>query len=390
MTYETVRSKYLPNLFMADFSLDQNKALADFANKLKSESVEVTQETKVEEAPVAEIEKPEAKVEAPEEETPEIEAPKPEVERVEEITWDADLEIEQKVQTPTYDFKSLGSALELGEVQSESDLIAKISEIKTKAKQLEEKPFEGIPDDLKTFVEVARTSGEEEAKAFLANQLIDYSKVDPLQLFEDEFYRDAAKNPKYHKDGKIDWESIDAAYDGLPDALKEFQGTQLQYAKQQLQLQKRQEIVAKNEARRNNAERSLSEASRNLNEILPFDKYGIKFEPKHTTHIYEGVVNSKLTKKHLGMTYDALVKSGADMKAIAATVAKAEYTEQMLKFKSNNSKVEAKKELLEKTQNAVLKSPGSIVEPSSEAAKPKTPKQLMEEYKARLNSPGRL
>lgn len=383
---------------MSELSLDQNKALSAFAEKLRTtaEQVEVPVETKSEvsevtESPSKPVAEEEKKEQPKEQKSQDKEQPLVEETKTPELTsWDADLEIEQKAQTPTYDFNRLGSALELGEVKDESEFLAKVSEIKTKAKQLEEKPYEGIPEDFKTFVEVAKTSGEDEAKAYLANQLVDYTKVDPLQLFEDEFYRDAAKNPKYVKDGKIDWEMVDQAYDQIPDALREFQGKQIQYAKHQTQLQKRQEILQKNQARVEAAERSLAQASRNLNEVLPFEKYGIKFEPKHSTSIYDGITSSKLTKKHLGVSYEALIRSGADMKAVAATVAKAEYTEQMLKFKSNNSKVEAKKELLEKTQNAVIKSPGSIVEPNSEAKQEKTIAQKMAEYKASLQKQGRL
>jgi hypothetical protein len=375
---------------MSEINLDQKSALSAFAEKLRATEGETQAEVPVEANKAAPEstetpDKPEAEEELKEQPKAE-ETPKEEPQ-----SWDADLEIEQpKEQTSTFDFKSLGSALELGDVKDESELKAKISEFKTRVKQLEEAPYEGISEDLKTFVDIARKSGDEEAKSFLANQLVDYSKVDPLQLFEDEFYRDAASNPRYTKDGKIDWDSVDAAYDTLPDTLKEFQGKQLQYAKHQLQLQKRQEIVAKAEARSQAASKSLMEASKNLNDILPLDKFGIKFEPKHSAQIFEGVTSSKLTKKHLGVSYETLVKSGADMKAITATITKAEYAEQMLKFKSNNSKVEAKKELLDKTQNARIVTPGSTVDPNSEAKKEKSIGEKMAAYKASLNQPGRL
>src|SRR3546814_9881138 len=54
------------------------------------------------------------------------------------------------------------------------------------------------------------------------------------------------------------------------------------------------------------ADKTLASATKSLGELLPLETYGIKFEPKHSSEIYNGIVTSKLTKKHLGLSYEDL------------------------------------------------------------------------------------
>jgi hypothetical protein len=70
------------------------------------------------------------------------------------------------------------------------------------------------------------------------------------------------------------------------------------------------------------------------------------------------------------VSYEDLVRSGADMKAVAKTIAAAEYGEQMLKFKSNASLVKAKKEILAKVENVQLSTPAVPAAPETKAKLP--------------------
>lgn len=322
--------------------------------------------------PTEESSKPEAQEtpkEQPKEETKPTEEPSKEPQQEVVTSWDAD-ETPTKVEAPKVDWTKIGSALELQEVKSEDDIVAKVSELKTKLKEYEEKPLAGIPEEFKEVLEVSKSGVD--WKAYLADQLVDYTKLDSdqlIQLFEDDYYARATKNPKFFTDGKFDPNKVDEALDAMPEATREALGLQMAQAKAALQRQRQLEIKAKAEARVIQAEKTLSTATKNLNELLPFESFGIKFEPKHSSEIYQGITNSRLTKKHLGVDYDTLVRSGADMKAISATIAKAEYTEKMLKYKSQTAKVEAKKEILDKIQNPQIKTSGSNVQPESETKK---------------------
>jgi hypothetical protein len=332
----------------------QNKKVdvkpAEVQLETKSEVTEVTEE------PV----KPEA-VEAPKEQ-PEV---KEETVEVKSKPWDADeTEATKEVETPKFDFSNLGSALGLKDVKGQDEVVAEFSKIKTKLKELEDSPLSGVPEEFREVVEVAKRSGES-WKDYLSESIIDYSKIDPQQLFEDDFYKRAINNPRFHTDGKFNEQLVQDALEAMPDSVRWYNGQQIQQALIHQQAARKQEIRARAEAKRENAEKSLSQATKSLQEILPVERYGIKFEPKHSSQIYEGISNSTLTKKHFGMSFDDLVRSGADMKAVTRTATLAEFGEKMLKFKSQASKVEAKKEILDKTQNAQIKTTGSIVTPQS-------------------------
>jgi hypothetical protein len=68
------------------------------------------------------------------------------------------------------------------------------------------------------------------------------------------------------------------------------------------------------------------------------------------------------------------------MNDIVATIAARHYLEKMIKFKAQNSKVEAKKEILEKTQNAQIKNTGSVVQPEDQEKKILTPAEKIAKH----------
>lgn len=356
-------------------------SMAEWAAKNNKKVEPVTPVTPPAEPPVV-TQEPAAQVPPPE--VPETHTPS-NVPEVPEVTksWDEDL-VPEVVVAPTFDFKQLGSALDLGEINTADELIGKVKEIRTKANELETNALAGVPDEFKEVLKVAKT-GERDWKEYLSTTIVDFSKVDPVTLYEDEFSRGARNNPKFFTDGKFDQEKLDAAMDSIPDAVKESLGRVTQQALMTEQSRKRQEIVARNAQRLEQAESSLVKATQGLGEVLPVESYGIKFEQKHSSHIQSGIRNSSLTKKHLGVSFDDLVARGADMKAVTRTIGLAEYGEKMLKFKSENSKATAKKEILASVQNAQITNPGSAPKPEAPEDKRLTYKQKMEQHMAQMN-----
>jgi len=369
-----------------------NAALKEWAEKNRSQTqppVAVPiEETSNSVTPTEEPPKQVA-VEAPKEQPKETPAETPTQADQQVSIWDADETAEQKVEAPKFSFSKIGSALELDKVESEDDIVTKVSELKSKLKQLEQAPLSGISDDFKEAIEVAKNGVD--WKSYLAEQLVDYTKLTSeqlIQLYEDEFDKTAVRNPKYFTDGKFDQAKADADLEAVPYIVREQLGAQVANSYTQIQRQRQAQMRQQAEQRRVESDKALSNAARNLQELLPFENYGIKFEPKHSTEIYEGINNSKLTKKHLGVEYDALVRSGADMKAVARTVAAAEYAEKMVKFKAQSSKVEAKKELLDKVQNAQINSPGSAPVPEDPKKKILTPAEKLQHHFSNINRNG--
>lgn len=299
-------------------------------------------------------------------------------------SWDDDeTEVVTSKEPVKPDYKKIGSALDL-EDGDEDKIVAKVSELKSKLKQLEEAPIEAIPDDFKEIVKAAKAG--EDWKGLLSEMVVDFTKVDPYALVEDDFMRAAPKNPKFYVDGKFNAELAEQAFEEIPDAVKWDRGLQIQQALHNQQRSKIAEAVQRAESRRVAAETTLATATKDLSQILPVETHGIQFEPKHSAQLYQGISNSNLTKKHLGITFDDLVRSGADMKQVTRTVALAEYGEKMLKYKSQNAEVKTKKEILAKTQNAQIKPSSTVVNPEPEGSKPKSNLDLMKEHFAAQRS----
>lgn len=275
------------------------------------------------------------------------------------------------------------SDLGLGEVKSKDEIKTKVSELKTKLKELEEKPLEGLNDELREVIKVAKTGGWEEAKQLLATQLIDYSKLDPLAEFERDFINRNQNNPKYFTDGKYDHQKVLDTIDSLPEVTRELYGSQIIQAEAELAERQRAAIKAKAEQRKTEAEKSLAQSTKSLGEILPLDTYGIKFEQKHSSSLYEGIASSKLTKKHLGGTFEDAIKSGFDMKSLVRTIALAEYGEKMISYKAKNSEVKAKKDVLQKTQNVQLNTTSTAPAPEDAEKKIKAAPELLRDFLTR-------
>lgn len=293
-------------------------------------------------------------------------------------SWDDSTEeVPTQTTSPEIDFTSLGSALEFGEIKTKDEFVAKASELKSKLKALEEAPLAGLPDEFKEVIKVTKDGGD--WRDYLAQLTVDYSKLDPVVLYEDEFFRDAERNPRYQTDGKYDHDKALTALETIPEAMRESIGKQMQFGFIQNQRQKQQEIRQRAEAKRIQADTTLTQATKNLGEILPLETYGIKFEPKHSAEIHQGITSSKLTKKHLGVSYEDLVKSGADMKSIVRTITLAEKGEKMIKFKADNSKTQAKKEILTQTQNIQLNTSGQRVNPEDPEKTVKSPAEKLKE-----------
>lgn len=305
--------------------------------------------------------------ETPVDPSPENEAPE---------SWD-EPETEVVSETPpVVDFKKIGSALELGEIKDENELIAKVSSLKTQK-------GEELPNEIKEALELAKRTGD--WRPYLREHLVeqDFSRLKPEEIYEEQIFAEAQNIPEWkNPDGSINEEAVYAYIDSIPKPQRIFQGKQIQQQLVATQQARKAQIVRQAQERIEVADKSLGTATKSLNEILPFEQYGIKFESSHASKIYEGVTSSKLTKKHLGISYEDLVKNGADMKALTATIAKAEYAEQMLKFKSKNSATQAKKELLSKTQNAQITTPGTAARPEdSEKREPTAVEKLAQHLK---------
>lgn len=337
--------------------------------------------------------------------TPLIEAPKPEAvlpvdgnppapavepkkeeaqitstEPVEEPTkpWDAD----DTVVAPTvvdskFDAKKLGSALGL-EVNDETQLIQTVNERLAKAKQLESEKdtiLQGIPENLKEAIEVAKKGGDWRA---LTGNTIDVTKLNSSEVFDADYIKRNSHRFK-KEDGTIDEDKMYDAIDSIPVELRLFQGDAIKREIAAVQLQQKASILAQAERKQLDFSNKLSEATRNVAQLLPKDKFGITLEAKHAEHLYAGINNHSLVKKHLG-DLSAEVVASLDPTKLTKIIALAEYGDKIAKFQYEQGGVAAKKALLQKVVNPQLNT--GAIPAAPEITDSERPKSSVEKLKA--------
>lgn len=281
--------------------------------------------------------------------------------------WDKDLIAEAPKEDKPFTIENLSSALKLDGIKTKDDLVAKFTGLETKIKELEvakEQAFEGFDDDLKEVLKVAQSKGD--WKAFLSTRVIDYSRVDPVKLFENS----VEQNPRFRKaDGSIDFDAVDASLAEVPLAVKESQGNMLRQQLMDQQTQRRNQIYIDAQRRQTEYNTKLAEASRNIPGILSRDKVGIALEPKHSDFLYEGVRSGKLVEKHLGK----IDVSGIAPDKLLRTLALAEWGENISRHQLAQGIVQGKKQLLMQAQNVQLNTPAIPPQPNQPDAKAQSP-----------------
>ena len=360
--------------------LDHNVSAQLLAIKAKKDAELASQQTATE--PVTE---PKAVEAVPTEKKPEEEV-KAETEKVAEPTttetiepekvdevefkWDEGL-VEETPTTSGVDIKKLGSAFELN-VSNEEEFVKEVNSKLAKLKELEaenSKTFEGVPSSLREAIDIAKKGGD--WHSFVENSLLDVTKLDAIDLFEQEYERQEAakyRNP----DGTIDYERLDEAMDSIPDAIKSMQGNQIKNSLYLQQQQKKQDIVMRAQQAQEAFSKQLGEAVKELPEYFPKDTYGIAIEGKHISSLYDGVASNKLIQKHLG-NIDPSVLSQLDAKKLIKTLAMAEWGAGISQAQYKRGIVSGKRELLDKTQNAQINPSSRSAEPElSETERPMT------------------
>jgi hypothetical protein len=248
------------------------------------------------------------------------------------------------------DYKKLGSALQL-EINSEADLVKTVKERFEKLSTLEKTSnLEGVPDILKQTLEVAKKGGDWVQYAGVS--AVDFSKFEPIDLFERDYERLNSyrfKNP----DGTIDIDKLDLELDSIADGVKAMHGEQIKAKLVAEQNYRKNQIIAEATAQQEKFQKSLAEATTGLSKALPSESFGIVIEPKHSSHLYEGITKGTLIKKHLG-DIDPSILSKLDASKLAKTLAIAEWGEKISQFRYKQGEVAGKKALLQSSQNVQI------------------------------------
>lgn len=197
--------------------------------------------------------------------------------------WDSESESETKPTqvptTPAFDFTSF--VKDIGFEESDPE------KVKSKIKELKSKPsdLEGVPDNLKKAVELARKGGD--YLSFLKVSSVDYSQIKPEVLFEHDVVT------------KLGEEQGRELLDAMTPLQKKLEGTKLKDSMMyQQQLQQQQYETAAEQARREselkkaNADKALKSELDKVNEIA-----GLKLKPSHKQDMYEAITTGRMQKE---------------------------------------------------------------------------------------------
>lgn len=286
--------------------------------------------------------------------------------------WDVD---STEVKPISLDLQKIGSALNL-EASNEEDFVKTVSEKFTKLKEYEEKSSteNSLPLDFKQAFDEAKSIASQggDWQTAIFSSLGNVAALDSLSLFDQEFEKINGQNFK-KEDGTIDRDALFAEIDQIPEGVRKMQGEQIKQRLLQVQQQRKQAVQQALSQSYENFNKSLNDAVKTAAEAFPKDKWGITLEPQHLNAIRDGIANGKLVQKHLGSSIDVSTLSKFDAAKLVKTVISAEISEKAAQFNYKKGKSDGKREILERTQNPQIETPGKAAAPDlADDKKPKT------------------
>lgn len=346
---------------MSDIQSDLSAILADFSkstlggNAPSQESSAATEPIKTEatapteEAPASTTAVPsEPKAEAevkPEETAPKEDGPFSD--------WDTptEVKVEPTVDTksvlPTEVLSELGKVLGLEKVSSKEELVAALGNLKQEAAKAKGPDVTEIHPELLKAIELSRKGGD--FYEYLKVTSADYSKADPVQLYED-YVIDQLTDAN----GNVDEDQVNDYLDNMKDSEKKLKGIELQRRLVYEQQRKVADIEAEATRKREEQDAKLKAALGSLQEID-----GFKVSDSHRQEVF-GWVTGKMMKD---MFY------GPDGNLDPAKVAKVGfrnlYYEKLDAYQKNKIKNATKREVYADITNAQITSPSTPANPTT-------------------------
>lgn len=252
--------------------------------------------------------------------------------------WDTQApKAETTVTIPEFDFAALAKELGVTEVKTKEELIAKVSEIKAKATTAPQEPTV-LPQDLAKAVEIAKQGGN--YLEYLKVAAVDWSKEDPVILFENWVY------DRFAKGGKTS-EQIDEYLGKIDEFDKEVRGIELQ--NQYIAYQNQQRIIIENQARLEKQERDAT-ARRTLDSMN--DIYGFKLSGTNKEELFSDFTTPA------GQAL--LAQAGGNYKKALEGLFTFKYGAKIDQFRKKQLHDLTKRELLNELQNPKITSPSEI------------------------------
>lgn len=246
------------------------------------------------------------------------------------------------------DVQTLAKELGFESAKTKEELAKAIAEVKIKA-EAASKNIEVLPEDLTKAVEIARQGGN--YLEYLKVSSVDWSKQDPISLFENWVFDRLAKQNKTV-------EEIDAYLDKVDDVDKDLRGRELQMQYTNYQNQQRAAIEAQTRQERQQFENATQAA---LNSIS--DVYGFKLSQSHKETLFRDFTSSQIGRA-------LLAQSNGDFKQALTGLFNVKYGAKIDQFRKQQIKNSTKRELLNEITNPKITVTGALAQPSIDKIDP--------------------
>lgn len=276
---------------------------------------------------------------------------KPEAPESEDVSWDSFIDDNVPTRTqeakPSFDWSEVGKAVNLPEVKGQEDLVKYIDGLKKNVEDLKSKTIgEDVPKALVEAIEIAKQGGDYLSYLDIAD--IDYSKDDPVALFEDEV-AELFVNP----DGSFREEEYHEYIDSLTPTDKLMRGRQLQRELIMMQEQQKSQIKAKAAAAKAENLRKLESAIHGFNKVDNFD-----VTPKVKKQLFNELATGEF------LTQLGISESGNhNWEKLLNTYFKARYFDAVQQFNTRNSLKDSKRAELNELSNSTVKKNQRIENP---------------------------
>lgn len=189
--------------------------------------------------------------------------------------------------TPSLDWTQIGKAIGIEEAKSSEDVVGYVNSLKKSIEEIKSKAvdFEGVPSELVEALEIAKNNGD--YLSYLDIGKIDYSQVDPIELFEDE-----VAEYFYNPDGTFREQEYNDYLDRQDEFDMRLRGTQIQKALINEQLQQKAILKQKIASQK---QENLRKLESSLTEFKKVGEYDVT--PKAKKQLYQDLTTGKFLDK---------------------------------------------------------------------------------------------
>lgn len=295
--------------------------------------------------------------------TPEATAPKVEAEpKKDEVInsqenglfsdWDSQegTKVETATSTPALPVEvlgELGKALGLEKVTSKDELVSALTNLKQEADKAKGPDVSNIHPELLKAIELSRKGGD--FYEYLKVTSVDYSKADPVQLYED-YVIDQLTDAS----GNVDEDQVNDYLDGMKDSEKKLKGIELQKRLVYEQQRRVADIEAETIRKRDEQDAKLKAALGNLQDVD-----GFKISDSHRKEVFNWVTSKMMKDLFYGPD------GNLDPVKVAKVGFRNLYYDKLDAYQKNKIKNATKREIYADVTNAQITTPSVSANPTT-------------------------